>query len=348
MQLGVPLRQNWGLSFGIRPISRINYTVNKRELLRDGVTGLPIDSAATQFSGTGGSFLPTIGTGFSFKISEKTTAAYKNASRLSVGANMGYFFGSRETRTLRNLFNDTVTYYASDHETNSSFGDVFFNSGLQYQYEHRNNAKKQSTIFRFGLSGNWQQNINGSIDSLRQTYSLGQAGEILQIDSVFKRDGVAGQIIYPASYKAGFVVQRIKDDYSGWLFGVDYTQSKWSNYRFFGKTDSVQNNWELNVGAQFNPKPAKNYFSNVSYRFGFFTGPDYIKVGKELPQFGVTFGMGLPLRNYNRLTSQSTVINLAFEYGKRGNNDNLLKENLFRFSVGFNFNDVWFRKRKYD
>ena len=172
LQLGVPLRQNWGLSFGIRPISRINYTVNKRELLRDGVTGFPIDSAATQFSGTGGSFLPTIGTGFSFKISEKTTAAYKNASRLSVGANMGYFFGSRETRTLRNLFNDTVTYYASDHETNSSFGDVFFNSGLQYQYEHRNNAKKQSTIFRFGVSGNWQQKLNGSIDSLRQTYSL--------------------------------------------------------------------------------------------------------------------------------------------------------------------------------
>ena len=42
------------------------------------------------------------------------------------------------------------------------------------------------------------------------------------------------------------------------------------------------------------------------------------------------------------------MVNLAFEYGKRGNDDNLLKENLFRISVGFNFTDLWFGKRKYE
>jgi hypothetical protein len=348
LQLGVPLRQNWGLSFGIRPISRINYRVNKTELLKDAGTGLPIDSAITQFSGSGGSFLPTIGTGFSFKLGESKNAANKRISRLAVGINLGYFFGNRENKALRNLFNDSVLYYASDHNTTSSFGDVFFNSGLQYQFQNRNDSKKQTTIFRLGLSGNWQQKLNASVDSLRQTYTIGNAGEILQIDSVLQKNDIKGEIIYPGSYKAGFVIQRIKDDYSGWLFGVDYSQSKWSNYRYFGKKDSVQDNWELNVGAQINPKPGTNYFSNVTYRFGFFTGPDYIKVGKELPQFGVTFGLGLPIRKYNRQSEQTTLINLAFEYGKRGNNDNLLKENLFRFSVGFNLNDVWFRKRKYD
>jgi hypothetical protein len=36
------------------------------------------------------------------------------------------------------------------------------------------------------------------------------------------------------------------------------------------------------------------------------------------------------------------------EYAKRGNNSNVIKENLFRISVGFNFTDFWFGKHKYD
>jgi len=59
--------------------------------------------------------------------------------------------------------------------------------------------------------------------------------------------------------------------------------------------------------------------------------------------------MGLPVFNYNRQSAgQATLINLAVEYIKRGNNDNALKENMFRISAGFAFSDFWFRKRKYD
>ena len=85
------------------------------------------------------------------------------------------------------------------------------------------------------------------------------------------------------------------------------------------------------------------------YRAGFNIGPDYIRVGKKLPQLGLTFGLGLPVANYDRLSpGRVTLINLAFEYGKRGNNDNLLRESLFRFSMGFSLSDFWFIKRKYD
>jgi hypothetical protein len=78
-------------------------------------------------------------------------------------------------------------------------------------------------------------------------------------------------------------------------------------------------------------------------------GPDYIRVKNKLPQLGLSFGMGLPIANYNRLApGQATLLNLALEYGKRGNNDNLLKENMFRLSVGFSLSDIWFVKRKYE
>ena len=102
------------------------------------------------------------------------------------------------------------------------------------------------------------------------------------------------------------------------------------------------------MGGQVRPRPRDNYFSNVAYRAGFFIGPDYINVGKELPQFGASFGLGLPIANYTRGLGQFTVLNLGFEYSKRGNNNNSLKENLFRLSVGLNFSDLWFTKRKYD
>lgn len=350
LQLGVPLKTNWGLSFGIRPISRINYRIDRSERLIDPVSGNVIDSAITQFRGDGGSYLPTIGTGVGFTLSEKATSAYRKISTLRLGANLGYYFGNRETKTLRNILDlDTVSvYYASNHTVTSSFGDLFLNGGLQYEFSNRNEAKKQTTVFRFGISGNLEQKLNGLQDRLVQTYTLGSAGEELQIDSVFEEKERKGELVYPSTYKVGFVIQRMKDNFSGWMIGADFSQGKWNDYRFFGQQDSVKDNWEVSVGASFNGKPGSNYFSNVTYRLGFFTGPDYISVGNELPQIGVSLGLGLPIRNYNRLTNQSTLINLAFEYGKRGNDENVLKENLFRLSVGFNFNDVWFRKRKYD
>jgi hypothetical protein len=181
-----------------------------------------------------------------------------------------------------------------------------------------------------------------------QTFTRGSAGEELRIDSVYENNGVKGEVIYPSSYKGGFVLQRTNTNGSGWLFGADYTINKWSEYRFFGQKDLVQDNWMLNFGGQLTPRPRSNYFSNITYRFGLFTGKDYIKVLNDLPLFGASFGMALPIRPSRLAPNQFTVFNLGFEYMKRGNDDNLLKENLFRVSLGLNVTDLWFGKRKYE
>ncbi|HYC29252.1 MAG TPA: hypothetical protein VEB42_10555, partial [Chitinophagaceae bacterium] len=111
LQVGMPLRRNWGLSFGLRPLTRVSYMINRNDRLMDPVTQLPIDSAVTQFRGNGGSYLPSIGTGFAI-------------GNFSAGINVGYMFGNREAQTLRSFINDSVLYYSSDHTNNSSFGDV--------------------------------------------------------------------------------------------------------------------------------------------------------------------------------------------------------------------------------
>ncbi|MEJ7674756.1 MAG: hypothetical protein WKF59_19180 [Chitinophagaceae bacterium] len=40
-------------------------------------------------------------------------------------------------------------------------------------------------------------------------------------------------------------------------------------------------------------------------------------------------------------------MNLAFEYGNRGNKNNNVRENIMRISVGFALSDLWFRRYKY-
>ena len=117
----------------------------------------------------------------------------------------------------------------------------------------------------------------------------------------------------------------------------------------FNQPDSVRNSWELRVGGQLTPYPQdRNYFSNITYRAGFFVGPDYIQVGNKLTRIGGSFGMGLPMALNRQAINQFTIINVAFEFSKRGNSSNLLRENLFRLSLGFSLSDIWFAKRKYD
>ena len=155
--------------------------------------------------------------------------------------------------------------------------------------------------------------------------------------------------MYPSNYTGGFVYSSFKTDGRGFLFGVDYSQSKWGEYRFFGQKDSVQDSWKLQVGGLIIPKANVNsYFSRLAYRFGFSFGDDFVTVGKSLPTLGATFGLALPILRNRTAPNQINFVNLAFEFLKRGNNDNLLKENIFRVSAGFNFTDLWFIKRKYD
>ena len=62
---------------------------------------------------------------------------------------------------------------------------------------------------------------------------------------------------------------------------------------------------------------------------------------QAINDFGITFGLGLPLGN------NFSNVNLGFELGRRGTtNAGLVEEDYFRINVGLSLNDKWFRKRK--
>ncbi|MFI5130618.1 MAG: hypothetical protein ACHQFX_11530 [Chitinophagales bacterium] len=336
VQIGIPLRSNWGMSFGLRPLTRISYSMIQGGKVLDALPPhLPTgDSTVTQSEGDGGSYLASAGTGF--KI-----------GNFSFGINAGYLFGKTDYSSRKSILNDTVQYTSGNFQTTTTFGNFHVSGGMQYSVKI-----DSSTYLTLGAYGNLKQKLNATQDLIRESYFFNPNVGNARIDSVYEQSGVKGKIDYPASYTAGFMFQRMPSNQKGgWLIGVDYHQGNWEEYRMYGKQDSLRNKMEIRLGGELRPSldaARKSYWGNVAYRAGFFVGTDYVQVKQKLPVLGATFGLGLPLRNFNRLNNQVTLINVAFEYIKRGNNENLLKENLFRISIGFSVSDLWFSKRKYE
>jgi hypothetical protein len=328
LQLGIPLsrKKQLGLNLGLRPFTRINYKIQANE--RHIYPGNNTDSIRNLYEGSGGAYEVFAGIG-------------KGFHNFSIGVNAGYFFGTKDYSTRKSFVNDTVLYHKSNYETKTAFGGLLVNAGVQYAAS----LDKQTKLV-VGAYGNLRQTFNGNRDNTIETFNYDANGGTYRLDSVAIEKNKSGKIEYPSNMGIGFTLERLDK----WMFGADFSTTKWTEYRFFGTPDLVRNSWIIRVGGQFTPDiyNPKSYFSRVTYRFGFNLGPDYIKAdGRDLSQSGFSVGGGFPVRK-NPYSNQFSYVNLALEYGRRGNNSNLLKENSFRVALGFTLSDLWFIKKKYD
>jgi hypothetical protein len=320
-------KMGWGVNLGLRPISKINYKIQRFNRITN------IDSAATLFEGSGGLNEAFAGTGIQIK-------------NFSIGANVGYIFGNKTYNTRLLLLNDTVNYLRSNSGTKTSIGGLSFNAGMQYMIPIKTGDTVKS-VFKIGAYGTLQKSFTATQDIVRETFVFNPvSGSTDKLDSVFQQNGVKGKVQLPATYGIGFLMET-----EHWIYGVDLETSNWNNYRFFGQKDLVQNNWTVKAGFQYLPARinSRKYSQYVKYRAGIFFGPDYIVADKKLPQYAVSVGAGFPLKlRQSFYETQRSVMNLALEYGSRGNNSNNIRENILRISLGFTLSDVWFRRYKYD
>lgn len=319
---------SWGMSFGLRPLTRINYKIedNKR------IAG--IDSVTTLYEGSGGVNQVNIGTGIKIK-------------RFSVGINAGYSFGHKDYSTKVNLINDSVIYYKSNTQAQTRFGGLFVDAGIQYEIPTKNGG-----LLRLGAYGNMQQKLKAKRDNLSATYTFDGNGNLAYIDTVQYKKDQEGDIKIPASFGAGFIYS---DKNRHWVAGLDVEMSNWQNYTYYGQRDFTQNSWKVKAGAQYYPASnttaANKYWSFVNYRAGFFYGNDYISLNNNKhPEYGVTLGVGMPLTSFQRLRfGEFVILNAGLELGTRGNKKSVsIRENVSRFSIGVSMNARWFQNRKYD
>lgn len=329
LQLGVPLsrKRNFSMVVGLRPISRINYQIQAfaRELNPE--TGASIDSTLTLYEGKGGSYQAFLGLG-------------KGFGNFSVGANIGYYFGTKDFGTRKSFINDSVVYYKGNYQTKINFGGVSFNTGIQYR------AKLSKDIrLVLGATATFSSEYDANKDIIRETFEYDQSGGTFIRDSIYTEEGIAGTVFFPSTYSGGFTFERLDK----WMIGAEYSSTSWDDFRLYDAKDSVGSSYKFRVGGHFIPNAfGSNYWGRVTYRVGFNYGTDYIRyAGEELKQYTVTAGFGFPIRP-NRFSNQYTNLNLGLEFGRRGTPETRLQENMFRLSLGVTLSDLWFVKRKYD
>ena len=335
LQLGFPIKMKnankknifWAINMGLRPVTKINYKISQQERLPD------LDSIGKIFGGSGGINQVYLGTAISIK-------------HFSLGVNGGYMFGNKDYSTQLTFINDSVRYSMSNNQTKSNFAGLFINGGIQYEHRMLNKKTKRESVLRFGAYGNLKQTMTATRDVVAETFLFDASGNKFRIDSVYEKN-TNGSVIYPASLGMGVTYQTLN-----WLFGVDFETTQWQDYRFFGQSDLVQKSWKVRVGTEYYPLKEntsfKKYFNFVKYRFGFYYGPDYIKVVNTLPEFGFSFGAAFPLKlRKSYYETQTSILNTAIEFGSRGDKQTNLHESTVRFCLGFSLSDIWFGKAKY-
>ena len=311
-------KRNWGMNLGLKPVSRINYEINSRASL------VGIDSVGYRYAGSGGSYQLFLGMAYGTK-------------KLSIGFNAGYMFGNKEYTTKLLFLNDSVQYLKANYADSTNFGGLFAKVGVQYSAVISGNMN-----LRFGGTFGLQNNMDAYRNVTRETFDFTDRG-IQPLDSIYRVQGQKGKIVSPGNYGVSVMLEKIDN----WMFGAEFNYTDWDSYSYFGEKDAVKSNWTARIGGQLIPNiNSKSYWSRVVYRAGASFGPDLVNLGYQLNTWSLTFGTGLPVRR-NVFTNQYTTINTSFEISRRGNKEDQVRENIFRFAIGFNLSDIWFNKREY-
>jgi hypothetical protein len=317
LMFGFPVTKWWRTSLGILPFSYVGYDIYNT------VTQEDITDVQYVYQGSGG--LNQLYWGNAFLIGKK----------LSVGFNMKYLFGSI-VRSRGVSFPDSIemknTYIRGAIKPSDIYGEI----GVQYK------ASLPKGLFMVvGGAFGPQVDISSKANYLATTY-FGQINSVqYSYDTIEFLVNQKGTFVLPIRTGVGITLGKE----GKWLVGTDFLWQNWEKYTYYGNSDSLVNRWNIALGGEYIPdaKSISSYFQRISYRMGGHYGktPLYLK-GKHLDEYGISFGLGLPIRK-----SKSTV-NLSMSLGKRGTIQNgLINEKFIRFTVGVNIFENWFFKSKY-
>ena len=312
---------HWAMNITLLPYSTVGYNVTSQELAQDTIT--------YYFQGDGGTY----------KLSWGNALRYK---RLSGGVNLGYFFG-KKSRTQEVRYDNVDNYFFDASRDETRYNGFFWNAGVQYDYlfKKKDDDGKMipnGKILTIGLYGNSASSFSTS--TTRELYAVSPIGRDTLLNDTIRQSGKL-----PAEFGFGLMLRKLNK----YRIGVDFSTAAWSKYVNEAEPVVLKNTFKLAVGGEFIPDfiSYNSYAKRIRYRAGFFyqTDPRSDNLNKQLTQYGITFGFGLPIILPRE---QKSFVNLAFEIGKSGSPDQI-NTTYFKTTVGFTLNDnSWFYKRKFN
>ena len=317
---GFPITKWWKSSLGLLPYSTVGYNVVDIDYSED------IGNILYEFEGSGG-------------LSKfYWSNAFQPVKTLSVGISASYLFGTTE-KTQSVTFPDTAYRLNTKVENIVSIGDLYIDLGIQYFTELKNNL-----LLVVGGTYSPKVNLNAKSNFIARTY-IGELNNIELFFDTIDYSEERGSVIIPERYGLGFSLSR-RDH---WFFGFDYNFDKWEDYRNFDRSDSLVNSHTFAAGGQFIPDYAStSYINRIEYRIGARFSQSYLKLrDTQINGFGITFGVGLPLRS-PAIRGTRSKINIGIEAGRRGTIEKgLIQDNYINIYFGVSINELWFFKRRY-
>lgn len=317
--IAFPLSKKWGVAAGFAPYSSVGYKMIRFET--DPYKLSTIGRIKYEHIGNGGISQAFIGTGFS---------PIKN---LSIGINMLYYFGSLDY-SFNTVFPLTSTNYTNtNYKSSIAVNDISFNLGLQYIIE-LDKIKNQNLII--GTTIETKKDIN-----IKYKWNAEMYGES-SYDTLTPFQDIKNNFLLPTSINFG-IAYTLENKFIG---SMEYFVQDWSKTEGFNNTVALTKMETFRAGVEYTPniKDLKSYFKKIHYRLGgYYTKSNLMVNSKQISDYGITFGLGLPIKSKTRL-------NFSVELGKRGTTENYLtKETYGNASISLTFYDYpWFFKRKYN
>ncbi len=310
-----PISKFMGGSFGLLPYSNVGYSF-----------GNEIQHGSMENQGSGG--INQLYLGLSGKV-----------AGFSVGVNVSYDFGTIVNDVFATPSNGGQTKFEHVMEIR----DWNINAGVQYTAKwNRWNKLVVGVTYspKKSLHGRtWATMQETSQDSAPDTVGYMKLGKKYYTPQSF---GVGVSYTYEKSYRLMVEADFTFQDWKNALYSPLMSNNPDTpNEVVFAGMD-FNNRTKFAVGAEYVPRLRGNYGERISYRFGGYYCNDYLKIrGNAVKEFGLSCGAGLPT------PEGRTLVNVGLEWKQRKGTPNpLLTENYFNITLGVNFNELWFYKRK--
>ncbi len=312
---------NWlGTSLGLTPYSDVGYNVDVQETIEN--TG----NILNRYSGEGSLSKAYLGFGLE---------PFKN---FSVGANFNYLFGMLN-RNSETIFPVGSRFYNNHKFESLRLRDFSVTLGTQATIQMSGNERLiLAAVFE-------SPKYTGFYSELRSKYlTILQQGTNIT-DS--KRDTINFQnqitVEFPLTY--GFGVSYVKQNV--FEINADYYHQQWSKSNIPGAGAGILTDLDkFAIGAEWIPNrfSIQSLLNRIAYRAGAKYEKSYLTLGgQDIRDFGITFGVGLPVYR------SSSTINISAEIGKKGTKqNNLVLENYAKFNLSVNLYDLWFIQRRFD
>ena len=327
---GIPLKEWWGMGFGVQPYSYKGYNITSNRAISDGT------EIEDNFIGSGS--MSQIYWGH----------AFKPVKNLSVGANVNFLFGKLQEQNTTSFEGDIFNSWEIE---NIGVRGTSFDFGAQYQIDFGKN-------YQIGLGATYtnQSDLKGTLT--RDLFVASNGGT--SIDSLSSDDELTGTVTLPSEMKFGISIGK-KTDLSmnyAWSISADFELYNGSEFKTFAGHGNLADGYRAEFGAQITPALAfgelskrNKYASLIEYRIGGFYGDTpYMIDGQGISEYGMSFGVGLPVRHKNLAPGEQkfSMVNIGAILGRRGSVDNgLIQENYLNIYLGVRLSDKWFIKYKY-